>query len=59
MTVYASDAIGVRAPSATASGLIVHEWVERWGGAERVLDAMTDAFPDARRAGAVERHLRL
>ena len=27
--------------------MIVHEWVERWGGAERVLDAMTDAFPDA------------
>ncbi|SFR94567.1 Glycosyltransferase involved in cell wall bisynthesis [Microbacterium sp. cf046] len=29
------------------SGLIIHEWVERWGGAERVLQAMADAFPDA------------
>ena len=30
-----------------ATGVIVHEWVERWGGAERVLEAMTQAFPDA------------
>ncbi len=29
------------------SGVIVHEWVERRGGAERVLEAMTQAFPDA------------
>lgn len=29
------------------AGLIVHEWVERWGGAERVLEAMTEAFPEA------------
>ncbi len=36
-----------RVSNATAPGLIVHEWVERWGGAERVLGAMTDAFPDA------------
>ncbi|PPG08662.1 MULTISPECIES: glycosyltransferase [unclassified Rathayibacter] len=28
-------------------GLIVHEWVERRGGAERVLEAMTEAFADA------------
>ena len=33
--------------SVQGSGVIIHEWVERWGGAERVLDAMTDAFPDA------------
>ncbi len=25
----------------------MHEWVERWGGAERVLEAMIDAYPDA------------
>jgi glycosyltransferase involved in cell wall biosynthesis len=31
----------------TGSGVIVHEWVERWGGAERVLEAMTEAFPSA------------
>ena len=29
------------------TGVIVHEWVERWGGAERVLEAMAQAFPDA------------
>ncbi|MCT9625600.1 glycosyltransferase [Pseudarthrobacter equi] len=29
------------------TGLIVHEWIERAGGAEKVLDAMVDAFPDA------------
>lgn len=29
------------------SGLIVHEWIERTGGAEKVLDAVADAFPDA------------
>lgn len=28
-------------------GLIVHEWLERHGGAERVLDAMMRALPDA------------
>lgn len=28
-------------------GLIVHEWLEPRGGAERVVDAMCDAFPDA------------
>ena len=27
--------------------MIIHEWVERWGGAERVLEAMTQAFPQA------------
>jgi len=27
--------------------VIIHEWVERWGGAERVLEAMTQAFPQA------------
>jgi len=27
--------------------VIVHEWVERWGGAERVLEAMSEAFPSA------------
>ena len=39
----------------TGSGVIVHEWVERWGGAERVLEAMTEAFPERRRARALER----
>ena len=29
------------------SGVIIHEWAERWGGAERVLEAMTPALPDA------------
>lgn len=29
------------------SGLIAHEWVETHGGAENVVDAMLDAFPDA------------
>lgn len=47
MTVFATTDVPSRAASATASGLIVHEWVERWGGAERVLEAMSDAFPDA------------
>jgi glycosyltransferase involved in cell wall biosynthesis len=28
-------------------GLIVNEWIEQRGGAERTLDAMVDAFPDA------------
>ncbi|WP_267423482.1 MULTISPECIES: glycosyltransferase [unclassified Curtobacterium] len=28
-------------------GLIVHEWIERVGGAERVLDEFAAAFPDA------------
>lgn len=28
-------------------GLIVHEWIERTGGAEKVLDAVADAFPRA------------
>jgi glycosyltransferase involved in cell wall biosynthesis len=36
-----------RASAATGPGLIVHEWVERRGGAERVLEAMTEAFTDA------------
>lgn len=27
-------------------GLIVHEWIERSGGAEKVLEAMLDAFPE-------------
>lgn len=29
------------------TGLIVHEWLEPRGGAERVVDAMRTAFPDA------------
>jgi len=29
------------------SGLLLHEWIEKTGGAERVLDAMARAFPDA------------
>jgi len=29
------------------AGLIVHEWIERFGGAEKVLDAMVGTFPDA------------
>ena len=29
------------------AGLLVHEWIEKSGGAERVLDAMVRAFPDA------------
>jgi glycosyltransferase involved in cell wall biosynthesis len=29
------------------SGVVVHEWVERHGGAERVVDAMLDMHPDA------------
>ncbi|KQQ05657.1 MULTISPECIES: glycosyltransferase [unclassified Rathayibacter] len=36
-----------RPAAATGPGLIVHEWVERRGGAERVLEAMTEAFTDA------------
>lgn len=30
------------------AGLIVHEWIERHGGSENVLDAMAAAHPDAR-----------
>ncbi len=30
-----------------AAGLIVHEWLEQRGGAEQVVDAMREAFPDA------------
>lgn len=29
------------------SGLIVHEWLEPRGGAERVVDCMVAAYPDA------------
>ena len=29
------------------SGLIVHEWIEANGGAEKVVAAMVEAFPDA------------
>ncbi|MCP2638107.1 glycosyltransferase [Microbacterium sp. HD4P20] len=29
------------------SGAIVHEWIEQSGGAEKVLDAFVDAYPDA------------
>jgi len=47
MTGFAATGVAARSRRATAPGLIVHEWVERWGGAERVLDAMMDAFPDA------------
>ncbi|GAB3630731.1 glycosyltransferase family 4 protein [Microbacterium shaanxiense] len=32
---------------AAMSGLLVTEWIERSGGAERVLDVMGNAFPDA------------
>lgn len=31
----------------TVTGLIAHEWIERVGGAERVLDSFADMFPDA------------
>jgi glycosyltransferase involved in cell wall biosynthesis len=47
MTVSATTGLPTEAESASSRGLIVHEWVERWGGAERVLDAMMDAFPEA------------
>lgn len=47
MTDFATTRVSENTVSATAPGMIVHEWVERWGGAERVLDAMMDAFPDA------------
>ncbi|MEV1130046.1 glycosyltransferase [Agromyces sp. NPDC049794] len=29
------------------AGVIVHEWIEKTGGAEKVLDAMSATFPDA------------
>ncbi|MBP2420524.1 glycosyltransferase [Microbacterium imperiale] len=29
------------------TGIIIHEWIERSGGAERVVDAFTAQFPDA------------
>ena len=29
------------------TGFIVHEWLEQRGGAEQVVDAMREAFPDA------------
>jgi glycosyltransferase involved in cell wall biosynthesis len=29
------------------SGIIVHEWISKIGGSERVLDAMVETFPDA------------
>ena len=29
------------------SGIIVHEWINKTGGSEKVLDAMVDTFPDA------------
>lgn len=29
------------------SGIIVHEWIEKFGGAEQVVDAMMDLYPDA------------
>jgi len=45
-TFTASSARAQQALSA-GSGVIIHEWVERWGGAERVLEAMTQAFPQA------------
>lgn len=31
----------------TGRGLLVHEWIERIGGAERVLDEFVAAYPDA------------
>lgn len=46
MAVSEATGLPVQADSAISRGLIVHEWVERWGGAERVLDAMMDAFPE-------------
>ena len=42
-TFTASSARAQQALSA-GSGVIIHEWVERWGGAERVLEAMTQAL---------------
>lgn len=35
------------AEGGTVTGLIVHEWIERSGGAERVVDQMARAFPAA------------
>lgn len=32
-------------PADPGRGLLVHEWIERTGGAEKVLDAFADAFP--------------
>lgn len=29
------------------TGLVIHEWLERHGGAEKVVDGMMEAFPDA------------
>lgn len=47
VTDFAVTGVPARTANATSHGLIVHEWVERWGGAERVFDAMIDAFPEA------------
>jgi glycosyltransferase involved in cell wall biosynthesis len=47
VTVFATTGAPARTNRAMSPGIIVHEWVERWGGAERVLDAMMDAFPEA------------
>ena len=47
MTGLLTTGVTPRAAGTAPRGVIVHEWVERWGGAERVLDAMMDAFPEA------------
>lgn len=33
--------------SVRGGGVLVHEWIERTGGAERVLDQLVEEFPDA------------
>jgi hypothetical protein len=40
-------AVGARQGVRALAGLIVHEWLEPRGGAESVVDAMIEAFPDA------------
>ena len=47
ITTFTESSARAQQPLSARSGVIVHEWVERWGGAERVLEAMADAFPDA------------
>lgn len=47
ITTFTESSARTRQPKGLGSGVIIHEWVERWGGAERVLDAMTQALPDA------------
>ena len=47
ITTFIEKPVHTRHKVDAGTGVIVHEWVERWGGAERVLEAMTQAFPDA------------